>query len=644
MSDESDREDHEDHTASSEPDDLDGDEYSSDQSGSEATNPLLDTEAVESDGESDDETADEFGEPESEPYFFPQFCRLPIELRERIWEYFDPNLTSKARVLDVTVLSSPLELWAGPTLDQQTEPARVMLATHRESRALALKHYPDTLHLHREKSIVHLNCAQDIVSLSGQFDAAILRTLLSTSLSDCGVKSITLDWESEVPIEPMFKVPYLSLENDFGVRIYLCVNAIAYSSRDLQPFVSDSAQKYYMQTREEEEGLGEDFECIYCWNADPMGGDYTGLEPEPEDMIKFIFKEGIRRFDKIKNTMSIEGPWEDNWQSDSEMSGSDVESEVDEYELDGFVVNSESGESEGSDNDDEDREEEEEEDDIEGGTRLDDNVSSFNGFSPLQDEDGDMGNDHDLPAAHFSSLEPESPHPDDLEDQEISESEEQPTRNTRTSDRRIISSDDAPESVGDAQRSQSIKGKDVLEFGGRPGRGSRIKRRIVSSDDEDQDEDGPEDEHEDSPVKKARPHKRARVIMSDSEDEDEEEGDGRHERSRKLDDEDDENTQGSSDSATEEEEEEEEEDSDEEPMKAKPVSLLDRLRRFKSDNPISPSGSDDESVASAGTDGTGGNGEDEGEDESGTDRGEVGMYADMDTEQDYDEEEDEGEW
>ncbi|KAI1636064.1 hypothetical protein F4809DRAFT_611270 [Biscogniauxia mediterranea] len=633
MSDESDRQDH---TASSEPGELDGDEYSSDQSGSDATNPLLDVEAVESDGESDDETAGEFDE--HEPYF-PQFCRLPIELRERIWEYFDPNLTCKARVFDVTLVSSPVELWDGPTLDQQTEPARAMLATHRESRALVLKRYPDTLYLRNKKSMVRLNAEQDIVLLSGEFDAHRLRTVLSTSLSDCGVKSIALAWNDDVPSERTRNMLCSFLENESGVRIYICRDAITFSGRDLQPFVSDSAQKYYMQTREEEEGLGEDSEYMYCWNAGPMGDDYAGREPGPRDMVKFCFMEGIRRFDKIKNAMSIEGPWEDKWQSDSEKFDSDMESEADDYELDGFVVNSESDESEGSDNNDEDGEEDD--DDMEGGTRLDDDVSSFNGFSPLQDEDEDMGNDRDLPAAHFSSLEPDSPRSDGLEDQEVSESAEQPMRNIRTSNRHIISSDDAPESEeGNTRMPQSANSGNVLELRGRPGPRTRTKRRIASSDDDDEDEDGPKDGHEDKPVKKARHHKRAHVIMSDSEDEDEEEGDGRHTRSRKLDDEDDESSQGDSDSATEEEEEEEEDSSDEEPVKAKPVSLLDRLRRFKSDNPISPSGSDDESVASAASD----NIDDNDEDESDTERGEIGMYADMDAEQDYDQEEDEGEW
>ncbi|KAI5922972.1 hypothetical protein F4810DRAFT_671070 [Camillea tinctor] len=634
MSDASDREDHAVSSSDHEQDDHDGEEYSSDpsesgsESGSEATNPLLDMEAVESDGASHDETADEldeFDEDEAETYFFPQFCRLPIELRERIWEYFDPNLASKGRVFEVSLIHSPMELWEGPCLMQQIEPSKAMLAVHRESRALALKRYPDTFYIRGERSMIPFHGAQDVILLYGRFDRESLRAILSPGFL-AHVKNLAVDFSDDDQFPPQV-VPYDEVEEQCHVRLYTCIEAATMPARDLQPFVSDSTRKFYLQTREEEPGIGEDIEKIYCWDPAPMGDDYDGHRPDPRCMVRFTYTEGLHRYDKIKSAMSIEGPWEDKWQAEPEESESDTDAESvpSDYELDDFVVDSGSdeGEDSGSDDNDDDVDEEDDED-MEGGHRLDDNVSSFNGFSPLQDEDGDgdVRNGRDLPAAHFSSLEPESPRSIDSEDSDVPGSPEQPIRGGRKKNRRIISSDDGP---GSELGNHSLNDEE-LELEVRPARENRRKRRIASSDDEDEDEeDGAEDKDEEEPVKKTRPNKRARVIMSDSEDEDKEDKD----------------ENDNSDSATEEEDDDEEEDSDsdKEPVKARPVSLLDRLRRFKSDNPISPTRSDDaESVVSE--DSNVPDDDDDG-DEDGMGTGEVGMYAELDAEEDYGEEEDE---
>ncbi|KAI1505145.1 hypothetical protein F5X99DRAFT_369778 [Biscogniauxia marginata] len=592
MSDESDREDH---MASERDDELD--EYGSDESGSEATNELLDVEAVESDGQSDDETADYFDD--AEPCFFHQFCLLPIELRQRVWEFFDPNLTSKARVLEVAALSSPEELWPGATLEQQTEPARTMLAIHKESRDLVLKHYPDTFHLHSGRTIVHFNGERDIILLYGPNLSGLLRSLLQRTILPANLKNIAFDWNQDEPPDSAVAVDMMALEAEFSVRIYCCHDACTFASRELQHFVSDSARKFYAQTREEESGLGEDAEYMYCWHDRQVDEDSTEETPKLRNMVKFSFGEGLRRYDKIKNAMLMEGAWEDKWESSE--SGSESGSEPDEYEIDGFVVDSESEEGEGSGDD----EVEDGDGDMGGEPGLDDNVSSFNGFSPLHDEDSDLRNGDDLPVAHFSSLEPESPRTDDSD---APDSEAQPARMT-----------------------------------------NRSKRRILSSDDEDGSEDG----HDDEPVKHARPNKRARVVLSDSEDEGEADEDDRPIRNGGDAREEDETSQASSDS---DEEEDEEEDSDEEPVKAKPLSLLDKLRQFRSDNPISPSGSDDGSVASAGLDGARPSGgkfqdysdryddDDDDDEDDGMDAGEEdGLVADMAEEDFNDEDEGEGE-
>lgn len=103
----------------------------------------------------------EYGDFESvcdgESTSFPQFTRLPPELRCHIWELYCPDLTMSARLLDFQVgrklgtnLDSPVEpsdfvVYEGPSLNTSTRRIRKVLAVHNESRALALSALPDTL-------------------------------------------------------------------------------------------------------------------------------------------------------------------------------------------------------------------------------------------------------------------------------------------------------------------------------------------------------------------------------------------------------------------------------------------------------------------------------------------------------------------
>lgn len=117
----------------------------SEASGAETSHGFFDIEASESDNS--------YAEPsESEPgilYSFPQFTRIPIELRWRIWEFFCPDLAAKPRVLGFHVVPSrgdrPDDVSPDPPAYLQATAVRTVLATHRESRALALQAFPDSL-------------------------------------------------------------------------------------------------------------------------------------------------------------------------------------------------------------------------------------------------------------------------------------------------------------------------------------------------------------------------------------------------------------------------------------------------------------------------------------------------------------------
>jgi hypothetical protein len=146
----------------------------SDESGSDLHyGGLLDMEADESNG---DDSESEESDAYQETHSFPQFTRLPIELRYRIWECFCPDLAAKGRVYSFPTeyLSNyrsnarpGLGVMARGMLKQQTEPARRVLAVHRESRQLALKALPDTLAFDREtcdeKGLVRFYSKRDIV-------------------------------------------------------------------------------------------------------------------------------------------------------------------------------------------------------------------------------------------------------------------------------------------------------------------------------------------------------------------------------------------------------------------------------------------------------------------------------------------------
>ncbi|KAL1838378.1 hypothetical protein VTJ49DRAFT_2719 [Mycothermus thermophilus] len=103
---------------------------------------------------------------------FPQFMKLPIELRFRIWEFFCPELTGNGRVLCFKYDKNNRSTWIEDSLflDQVTVRARAVLSVHRESRQLAIKAFPDTLTFGDDgRSAVRFNASKDIISLESLY-------------------------------------------------------------------------------------------------------------------------------------------------------------------------------------------------------------------------------------------------------------------------------------------------------------------------------------------------------------------------------------------------------------------------------------------------------------------------------------------
>ncbi|KAG6172089.1 hypothetical protein E4U51_007832 [Claviceps purpurea] len=133
----------------------------------------IDDEAEESGEGSSSEYG--FRDGDTAPGAFPQFMQLPPELRHQIWHFYCPDLSVKARVL-------PFMKWPGSTipdrrynssvsdhgaLADQTRNLRAMLSTHRESRRIVVRKYPDELAMDAAPgtSIVRFRKETDVIFL-----------------------------------------------------------------------------------------------------------------------------------------------------------------------------------------------------------------------------------------------------------------------------------------------------------------------------------------------------------------------------------------------------------------------------------------------------------------------------------------------
>ncbi|KAG5941426.1 hypothetical protein E4U60_007892 [Claviceps pazoutovae] len=150
------------------------------------------------------------------PGAFPQFVQLPPELRQKVWHFYCPDLIVKARVL-------PVLEWPGPAiLDSQndcsipdhhlladhTRNLRVMLSTHRESRSIAVRKYPDELVMDAapRTSIVRFRKETDVVFLKE------LSTNVHYSVTDFGNTIENLAVETVEDSEGQYEGKHLLLK------------------------------------------------------------------------------------------------------------------------------------------------------------------------------------------------------------------------------------------------------------------------------------------------------------------------------------------------------------------------------------------------------------------------------------------------
>ncbi|KAI1813683.1 hypothetical protein GGS20DRAFT_552406 [Poronia punctata] len=574
-------------------DDLSSAGGESDESGSENQGGFFDIEAEETDGYDNNSADGSDAYEHDSTYLFERFSLLPTELRHMIWEQVDPYLKTKGRVFTVTDSFGEDEIEDGIALDDQTAPARTLLSINRESRAIALKYYPDVFRIQKGRGHVRFNRNYDVVHLVST-NPASSPVFRSRACEDVKYLAIHSDnWPHRIETGALSGMK--SLE---AVFFLLDGNFLAVSEREIEKrtgyrqlewSVSDSARKFHIPPEAPDSERGDDMVQLFCWPdttqhatfADLVGEDHPLMNHVPSKfgsapvwgMVEFTFNRGVATYHKIKNRYMnhLSGDAEPASPSSSEGTSA-YESELDEYEVDGFVVDSSDRSEQASD--DEGGHDSDDGDDVEpshvsinsedlsGDERdgeddlITGELDSFNGFSPIQDDLSDTDGGGRLPEATFSSLEPESPE-------------------------------------GDITHASSPR-----ELPHRINQSVGSKRKIILSDDEDGDEDGRVSEVQ----IRSRANKRARVVVSDSEDDDDDEDDDeddkiekRQSRNKQVAMED----QGEDDDEDSEEESDEEEEVDGEETEqhsSKALSLMARLRQFRSEVPASPEGDSSDTI------------------------------------------------
>lgn len=584
----------------------DGDELDSASEGLSESNEFFDLEAADSDDDasSSGDSGTDQDHDELDSHFFPQFKRLPFELRYSIWEFFCPDLTAKSRVLwfnlnqhhrrDGSKFPMPVE---GPFLDQQTRPTRAMSAVHRESRQLIRTVLPDTLSF-GSKAVVWFNAERDIIHLTSRYSSTVLDLDAMPRLRGFGehIRHLAVDPINLFVMRWRVPGPAKAFENLQAV--YYVTNPSNHKRRHLGWCFSDLAKRYIVDTFEEQPGLGEDGRHVYCWPdagmpdavddteiplqglindlltvgfpADTRVANFNGAPVLP--LVRFLWDSHPPRLEDLKTESDVGSAMGEN--SGSERS----DEEPNEYESEGIddsIIDDD--DSEGSD------------DDLlvvplVGGDDSDQSEPDEDGSSPVSCsprpesymEDGaiDLTADDDGDMARFSSPEPpssetlrgsyNSPHESDSDQPVVR------TSRLKRPRARVVDSDSegGSDDAGPRKRARTDNRRNPI---------------VLSSDDE-------KDERQ-----RMRANRRARtVILEDEDDEDDE--DGEQGKSSTEDVRGKKNGSSGTSNSEEEDDSEESEESDGGAAVGRPLSLAEKLQLHRENNPIPRSEDEDSEI------------------------------------------------
>ncbi|GKU05756.1 hypothetical protein FLAG1_06596 [Fusarium langsethiae] len=537
-------------------DDSSDDNESSDESSDDSDGGgLLDTMAADgSDSESNEDEDDENEyhshlKSHSTDDYFPQFCRLPIELRHRIWELFCPDLRARYRVLGFTISygttrhpeSANAFVWTvrdGLALEDQTKNLRTVFAVHQESRAFATNAFPNSLSIDAGSgdAVVPFNQKSDVVLVDG-LSCPSGRNIFHLPDFASEVKNLALGGPDILDNLGDRNVPTLLNEFTQLESFYVNVSSKDCQKSSLQWCTSDLVNHYQTETYERQPGLGEDLQFMWCWPdlerhpdfakyqikrdtwdnlPDPLGSTLETRRIKAWPMVAFEYERGLRRFEMLQTLGPDFGDDSDS-SDEEEDDGDDNGTDLDQYESDGI--------------DDDEIVEAHEDSDDEGISLASGSPAPARRIHQISDDE----DDEDGVGANFSEPEPEP--------------ESAPVQRGRK--RRVVSDSDDEEE------------EDVQPL-------TKRARVIIDSDDEDGEPQVSQPE---------RSQKRSTTLVSDDEDDDDQGGVSRQD------------SDNAGDSSSSEEESEESDEEDAPPAK---LSLAERLRLHREENPVENEDSDDD--------------------------------------------------
>lgn len=232
---------------------------------------------------------------------FPQFIRLPLELRYRVWELFCPDLTAKARVYWLQYSTpSPYQppirppkshpVYDGPLLDAQTRPARTMMAVHRESRQLALKALPDVLRFQpKGKAWLRFNARRDIIYLSNAEDFFAYEEIPRIPGFTDQIRHLAVEVRVLAELGNLHTIllwaTFPNLE-----AIYFATEPVNHSPEYLRWCTFKSSNQYLVEINADQDPWLEEPDMLYCWPDIKNHRDFAKKEINKkklmEDMVQ----------------------------------------------------------------------------------------------------------------------------------------------------------------------------------------------------------------------------------------------------------------------------------------------------------------------------------------------------------------------
>ncbi|KAG6029445.1 hypothetical protein E4U40_000522 [Claviceps sp. LM458 group G5] len=274
--------------------------------------------------------------------------------------------------------SDSFHLEIHPTVASQTKSLRTMLSTHRDSRRIAVRKYPDELVL------PVVGCGRAIVRFRKETDVVYLMNLISDS------NYVPPDFASEVQNLAVYAVHNLRDEHvpnahETLPEVVLAIQGIFPNLKRLynvwlvvfQPKdeISDESitkyvHQYMVETYGQETGLEEDTRSLFCWPVSHIHPDFSmgkvrtrrspeemeGIGLEVWSMVQFWSKRRYRTYNKLRRLYLNLPSANAGDDQDSSNSYDDDDTDSDDFESEGDDdddgTDSDEFESEGIDDDD----------------------------------------------------------------------------------------------------------------------------------------------------------------------------------------------------------------------------------------------------------------------------------------------------